>query len=71
MRRVDYAGREAHVEEHQRLFEQVADLMARSTTGERLQARALLLFLRDGLTAHIMGTDHAVGRRLNQMNVRP
>jgi hemerythrin-like metal-binding protein len=71
MRRVDYAGLEAHVEEHRRLFEQVADLMARSTTGERLQAQALLIFLRDWLTAHIMGTDRALGRSLNQMGVRP
>jgi hemerythrin len=46
-------------------------MMACSTTGERLQTQALLIFLRDWLIGHIMGTDRALGRCLNQMKVRP
>jgi hemerythrin len=52
------------------LFEQVADLMTRHCAGERPQAQALLVFLRDWLSAHIMGTDRALGQSLNKMNVR-
>jgi hemerythrin-like metal-binding protein len=70
MRRVGYAGLEAHIEEHRLLFEQVADLMSRSSSGERLQAQALLVFLRDWLSGHIMASDRALGQSLNKLNVR-
>lgn len=70
MRRVGYAGLEAHEREHRLLFLQVADLMARSNAGEKVQTHALLVFLRDWLTTHIMGTDRALGLGLNQMDIR-
>jgi hemerythrin len=70
MRRIGYAGLAAHEQEHQLLFEQVGDLMVRSTAGEKPGAEDLLIFLRDWLSSHIMGTDRALGQRLNQMNIR-
>ncbi|MDE2369008.1 MAG: hemerythrin family protein [Burkholderiales bacterium] len=70
MRRVGYADLDAHEQEHRLLFQQVADLMARSTSGERLGTQALLVFLRDWLTSHIMGTDRALGLSLNRVGMR-
>jgi hemerythrin-like metal-binding protein len=70
MRRVDYAGLEAHAQEHRRLFEQLADLMARSAAGEAVEPQALLIFLRDWLTGHILGADRQLGQDLNQIDIR-
>ncbi|MDE2371936.1 MAG: hemerythrin family protein [Burkholderiales bacterium] len=70
MRRVGYPGVDAHEQEHRLLFQQVAELMTRSTAGERVGTQALLVFLRDWLTTHIMGTDRALGLSLNRMGMR-
>jgi hemerythrin-like metal-binding protein len=70
MRRIGYDGLDAHAQEHQLLFEQVGDLMARSTAGETAGAEDLLIFLRDWLSSHIMGTDRTLGQHLNQMDIR-
>lgn len=70
MRRVGYVGLEAHTLEHKQLFQQVAELMARNGAGEQAGAQALLVFLRDWLSSHIMGTDRALGQELNRINMR-
>ncbi|MDE2398086.1 MAG: hemerythrin family protein [Burkholderiales bacterium] len=69
MRRAGYPGLDAHEQEHRLLFQQVAELMARSSSGEKVGTQALLVFLRDWLTSHIMGTDRALGLSLNRMGM--
>ena len=70
MRRVGYAGAEAHEREHRELFQRVAELTARSAAGVRPDPEDLLVFLRDWLSSHIMGTDRALGLALNKINLR-
>jgi hemerythrin len=70
MLRISYAGFDAHAQEHRVLFQEVADLMARCGSGEDAGAQALLIFLRDWLSSHIMGTDRALGQELNKRDIR-
>lgn len=70
MRQVGYAGLQAHAEEHRRLFQQVAELTATCSAGTAVDHQALLAFLRDWLTSHIMGTDRALGQALNRQDIR-
>jgi hemerythrin-like metal-binding protein len=70
MQKLDYAGREAHIEEHRRLFQQVAELMSRCTDGQPTDPQELVIFLRDWLSAHIMGTDRELGLAVNRAQRR-
>ena len=70
MRRSNYAGLDAHVQEHRLLFQQVSDLVANNAAGEAVDSQALVVFLRDWLSSHIMGTDRILGRELNRMGIR-
>jgi hemerythrin len=70
MRGIGYRGLAAHEKEHRELFDAVAERMARCEAGQHAGHDDLVLFLRDWLTHHIMGTDRALGRALNQAGVR-
>jgi hemerythrin len=70
MRRIGYAAQDAHEQEHRALFQQVGDLMARAVDGQHAEPQELLVLLRDWLSAHIMGTDRALGLALNQHDIR-
>jgi hemerythrin-like metal-binding protein len=65
MRKAGYPGMEDHVEEHRQLFQQVADIMTRVTSGEKPDPQELMIFLRDWLSTHILVTDKALGAALN------
>jgi hemerythrin-like metal-binding protein len=70
MQKVGYAQAAVHEQQHQDLVRQVLDMASRLTRGDHPEAEELVVFLRDWLTAHIMGTDRELGRALNALGIR-
>jgi hemerythrin-like metal-binding protein len=70
MLQTGYADRDAHLQQHQELLQSVTELVARQSRGEQPQAEELVVFLRDWLTAHIMGSDRLLGQALNAKGIR-
>ena len=63
-----YENTAQHTREHQSLASQVEDRKRRFQTGEALPVD-LMIFLRDWLVHHIMGTDLTLGRALNAKGI--
>jgi hemerythrin-like metal-binding protein len=70
MRRVGYEETDSHVQQHHDLVRAVAAMVDAQARGEQADAEALVVFLRDWLTGHIMGTDRVLGQALNARGVR-
>lgn len=64
-----YEGTAKHTEEHKKLVNAVKALHVRRANGETLPFDELMIFLRDWLTNHIMGSDKALGVGLNRKGV--
>lgn len=65
-----YEATATHTAQHKKLVEAVQALHARRAAGETLPFDELMIFLRDWLTNHIMGSDKALGVSLNRKGVR-
>jgi hemerythrin len=65
-----YADLASHEQQHHDLVKAVTDMVARHAHGEQPKAEELVVFLRDWLTAHIMGSDRLLGQALNARGVR-
>lgn len=70
MQQHDYEATATHTAQHKKLVEAVQALHARRAAGETLPFDELMIFLRDWLTNHIMGSDKALGVSLNRKGVR-
>lgn len=64
-----YADREQHLLEHRKLVQIVVDFQDRFALGEVDLTGDLMLLLRDWLSRHIMNSDRALGKALNQRGV--
>lgn len=69
MRQFDYGGAEAeaaksHLAQHRRFSEQVVAMRAAARAGDEGARDALLTFLKNWLTGHILNTDQQLGRFL-------
>jgi len=64
-----YTQSDAHKEQHRQLVKAVADLKKKYDSGEATLTNEVMVFLRDWLTKHILNTDKAFGRELNQKGV--
>jgi len=65
MRLYAYPHYEAHLQEHDRLAEQILDLQRKYQAGEIQMTLAVIHSLADWLLGHIKGTDEAFGSYLN------
>ena len=65
-----YSASAGHKEAHNQLVKQVAELKKKYDKGENVLTSEVMVFLRDWLTKHIMNTDKALGRELNQKGVK-
>jgi len=66
----NYAETAAHKEAHKKLIETVAELKRKHDSGDNVLTSQVMTFLRDWLTKHILNTDKAFGRALNQKGVK-
>lgn len=64
-----YAGREQHLLEHGKLVQIVVDFQTRFDRGEVDLTGELMALLRDWLSRHILNSDRALGRALDQRGV--
>ncbi|WP_292933428.1 bacteriohemerythrin [Noviherbaspirillum sp.] len=60
MLRIGYAGRAAHLHEHEKLLQQVVDLQDKFESGAATLSIQVLHFLRDWLVNHIGKSDKAL-----------
>lgn len=60
MQRIGYAGRAAHLHEHEKLLQQVMDLQEKFESGAATLSIQVLHFLRDWLINHIGKSDKAL-----------
>ncbi|WP_136417074.1 bacteriohemerythrin [Herbaspirillum sp. ST 5-3] len=60
MQRIGYAGRAAHLHEHEKLLQQVMDLQDKFESGAATLSIQVLHFLRDWLINHIGKSDKAL-----------
>lgn len=60
MQRIGYAGRAAHLHEHEKLLQQVMDLQEKFESGTATLSIQVLHFLRDWLINHIGKSDKAL-----------
>jgi len=65
-----YTASAKHKEEHRNLVTAVADLKKKHDKGENVLTSQVMTFLRDWLTKHILNSDKAFGRELNQKGVK-
>lgn len=65
----DYPEAAVHIEQHQNLVEQVADLQKKYESGEKVLTIDVMNFLRDWLHDHIIGSDKKFGPFLNSKGV--
>ncbi len=65
-----YSASADHEQKHRELVESVMGLRTRFEKGEDVLTSEVMVFLRDWLTKHILQTDKALGRELNQKGVR-
>jgi hemerythrin len=65
-----YTASAGHKEQHKQLVTAVADLKKKYDSGESNLTNDVMVFLRDWLTKHILNTDKALGRELNQKGIR-
>ncbi len=70
MQQHGYEATATHTAQHKKLVDAVQALHARRAAGETLPFDELMIFLRDWLTNHIMGSDKALGVSLNRKGVR-
>lgn len=64
-----YPGLEDHREVHRLLLNQLAEAARRTTHRDEIQARTLLLFLRDWYFGHLEGMDREYGLWLNERGI--
>lgn len=64
-----YADREQHLLEHRKLVQIVVDFQSRFDQGEVDLTGELMALLRDWLSRHILNSDRALGKALNQRGV--
>jgi hemerythrin-like metal-binding protein len=60
----------AHKQEHRDLVERLLDIQRRHNSGESTMTVETMIFLKDCLFGHIMGSDAEFGPRLNASGVR-
>lgn len=65
-----YSASAEHKKQHADLIASVTDLKKRFEKGEKVLTAQVMTFLRDWLMKHIMNTDKALGRELNQKGVK-
>lgn len=70
MRKAGYAGVDAHVREHREFILQIKAMTERFNSGDLPDAEELLVFVREWLTTHILGTDRALAQALNAQGIR-
>jgi len=70
MAKHNYTASAKHMDEHKKLVATVADLKKKHEQGENVLTSQVMTFLRDWLTKHILNTDKAFGRELNQKGVK-
>jgi len=70
MAKHSYSASDAHKDAHKKLVATVADLKKKHEQGENVLTSQVMTFLRDWLTKHILNTDRAFGRELNQKGVK-
>jgi hemerythrin len=70
MAKHNYTATAKHMQEHKALVGTVADLKRKHDGGENVLTSQVMTFLRDWLTKHILNTDKAFGRELNQKGVQ-
>lgn len=61
MQEIDYPEYEAHRKIHQRLIDQVTDILTGLKSGDRLDPPSLIRFLTDWLLTHIGEEDRQIG----------
>lgn len=61
-----YAGRDAHLEEHMRCSMRAVDFFAQGVAGDPDTAGEMLTFLRGWLLDHVRGTDRGLGAFLSR-----
>lgn len=66
----DYPDAEGHADAHGRLIDQVLDFKRRYDAGEASLNMELMVFLKDWLIGHILGSDMAYGSHLVAAGVR-
>ena len=65
-----YPETKEHLEKHKKLVDQVVDFQREFLEGESSVDNDLLIFLKDWLTQHILGTDKKYSKFLNDCGVR-
>lgn len=70
MRSAGYADADAHVQEHREFILQIKAMTERFNSGDLPDAEELLVFVREWLTTHILGTDRALAQVLNAQGIR-
>ena len=66
----DYPAAEGHADAHDRLIDQVLDFKRRYDAGEASLNMELMVFLKDWLIGHVLGSDMAYGSHLAAAGVR-
>lgn len=61
-----YAGRDAHLEEHMACSMRAVDFFGQGLAGDPRLPEELLPFLKDWLVRHVRGTDRGLGAFLNK-----
>jgi hemerythrin-like metal-binding protein len=64
MESTEYAGREGHVGEHERLLDQVVDLRRSVQDGRTVVSMNEMYFLKDWLLSHFQGPDRGLAHHL-------
>ncbi len=62
----EYAGREAHIEEHMLCSMKAVEFFGQGVVGDPELPRRLLDYLADWLVRHVRGTDRGLGQFLNR-----
>jgi len=70
MAKHNYTATTRHMDEHKKLVVTVSDLKKKHDSGQDVLTSQVMTFLRDWLTKHILQTDKAFGRELNQKGVK-
>jgi len=70
LRKTNFPGFAAHQAEHQKFVARVNGFIEEVKSGHSASALAVLGFIKDWLTGHIMKTDRAYGAYLNANGVR-
>jgi hemerythrin len=65
-----YSASDKHKAKHKGLVTAVVELKKKHDAGQDVLTSQVMAFLRDWLTKHILNTDKALGRELNQKGIK-